>query len=141
MGQVNSRQLMYDDITTSTMEARLPGIIDGIFQIRPLYSMMVEKGKIKAAAPEGSHWEVAVRYAKQDQGFKWFGRGDTFDRGTKESLTRLLFDVKNAGTSVVRYWLDDMKNRGRAQIINYVDEVVSNTSDSLADSLAALGIF
>jgi len=133
---INSLTLTLDSLTTSTWYDVRQDIVDQVWQIRPFYDKMVEAGKIKERVPEGTHFEIPVRYAKQDQTIQWFGRGDTFSVAEKESLTRLIFYTKNLGTNVTRYWQDVLKNRGKAKIINFVEEQVDNAKESLIDKLA-----
>lgn len=135
MPTVSTRTQLIDDLFTVTWDDVSREVVDQAFQVTPFWSTMVEKGRIKEKMPEGNYWEVPIRYAKQDQNTKWFGRGSTFGKAEKESLTRLRFQARNLGTSVVRFWDDDRKNRGQAQLIDYVEEKVNNTKDSLVDSL------
>lgn len=136
MATINERQMLYDSLTTSTWFDVRAGIIDQVFQITPMYDKLVESGRIRSRVPDGTHFEISIRYDRQDQNTQWFGRGAKFGRAEKESLTRLFYQTKNLGTSIVRFWDDDRKNRGDAQIINYVEEIVENTRISLQDSLA-----
>ena len=131
-----SRTEVLDDLTTATWYSVLPDIIDQVFKITPFYDRMTQRNRILSKAPEGTHWEVPVRYAKLDQNTKWFGRGDSFSKSEKEHLTRLVFYAKNLGTAMVRYKLDELKNRGKAQLIDYAKEVVETTRLSFQDTLA-----
>lgn len=137
MATINSRTELIDTLTTQTWYDVRKEIIDQVYQIRPFWDFLNSRGNIKAKVPDGTHFEVPVRYAKQDQNFQWFGKGATFGRASKESLTRLYFYVKNAGTSVVRYFDDEQKNKGAAKITSYVEELVWNTRESLVDALSA----
>jgi len=130
---VNSKTVLLDSLITSTWYKIRSEVMDQCFKITPYYSLMFEKGKIKAKAPEGTHFEITVRYAKQDQNRKWFTRGSTFGREEKESLTRLLYYVKYVGTSIPRFWVDDQKNRSTAQLINYAEEMVENAKMSMIE--------
>lgn len=133
---INTYQETIDNLATTTWYTVRTDIVDQVFKIRPFYNKMVENGRVRSKVPDGTHFEYPVRYAQQDQNIKWFGRGDTFGRGEKESLTRLIFYIKNLGTSIVRFWDDENKNRGRAKLIDYVEEMVWNTRESLTQALA-----
>ncbi len=124
-----------DDLYTSTWYEVRRTVADQVFKVTPLYNLLFEKGKIKQRVPDGTHFEIPIRYAALDQNTKWFGRGDLFGTAEKQSLTRLVYDVKNLGTSVVRFWDDDRKNRGKARILSYVDEKLDNTKSALIDKL------
>jgi hypothetical protein len=131
MSKINSKQVLLDNLTTSTWYDVRKGIIDQVFQITPFWDLLQGKGKIKEKAPDGTHFEYPIRYAQQDQNRKWFGRGDTFGKQEKESNTRLIFQTRNVGTNVVRFWDDDRKNNGKAKIYDYIEDIVQNTKDSL----------
>lgn len=133
MPTINQKTVLIDNLVTTTWYNVKSQIIDQVFKITPFWDRMVEKGRIKEKVPDGTHFEYPVRYAKQDQNRKWFGRGDTFSKAEKESLTRLYFYTRNVGTNVVRFWDDDRKNNGKAKIIDYVEEIVENTKASLVD--------
>ena len=135
-GEIKSRTETYDNLITSTWYDIRKSIIDSIFTITPYWDRMIEAGRIKAKVPDGTRFEIPYRTGKQDQNIQYFGRGGKFSRAEKETMTRLYYQVRNVGTSVVRFWDDDRKNRGRSQIINYVNEIVENTKISLIDQLA-----
>jgi len=121
------------NLITSTWYSVIPKTIDSAFQVTPLYDVMMKSGKIKEKTPDGTHFEIPIRYSKQDQNRKWFGRADEFGVAEKESLTRLMYYVRNVGTSLLMVWDDVMKNRSKAKIIDYVDEMVENAKLSMID--------
>lgn len=126
-----------DNLMTTTWYDIRPQVTDYAFQITPFYDKMVESGRIKERVPDGTHFEIPIRYAKQDGNIQWFGTGATFSEGEQESLTRLIFEIKNFGTSISRYWNIERKNKGKTRLINYVEELLDNTKMSLADALSA----
>lgn len=134
MSQVTKTEVL-DNLTTSTWYGIKKQLVETAFKITPVYSKLLEKGKIKAKVPDGSHFEVPVTYAKQDQNVKYFTRGTTFGVAEKESVTRLLFYTKNLGTNIVRYWDDDRKNRGAAKIVDYAKYLTESARNSLIDKL------
>lgn len=132
-GKINQKQVLLDNLTTSTWYDVRKDIIDQVFQITPFWDKLNENNSIKEKAPDGTHFEYPVRYAKQDQNRRWFGRGDTFSKNEKESNTRLYFFTRNVGTNIVRFWDDDRKNKGKAKIYGYIEDIVQNTKDTLVD--------
>lgn len=133
MSTINQKTVLLDNLATTTWYDVRKTITDQVFKITPFWDRMVEKGRIKEKAPDGTHFEYPVRYAKQDQNRKWFGRGDTFSKSEKEALTRLYFYTRNVGTNIVRFWDDDLKNAGKAKIIDYMEEIMDNVKSSLID--------
>lgn len=136
MANINTKTTLIDNLVTSTWYDVRKDIVDAVFKITPFYDKMVEGGRIKSRVPDGTHFEIPIRYAKMDQNRKWFGRGDTFGTSEKEVLTRLYFYTRNVGTNMVRFWDDERKNRGKAQLINWAEELVYNTKASLIDGFA-----
>lgn len=136
-GDPTTIQVMFDNLSTSTWYKIRKGIVDQVYQIHPLYDRLFKSGRIMERTTGGTAWHVNVRYEKQDQNVAYFTRGSRFGRGEKESNTRLIYEPRYLGTSIVRYLDDDMKNAGdRTKIYDYVDEIVMNTRMALEDRLA-----
>jgi hypothetical protein len=133
-GQINEKQVLIDNLVTTTWYSVRKEIQDQVFKITPFWDKLMSVGGIKEKAPDGTHFEYPLRYAKQDQNRKWFGRGDTFGKSEKESLTRMYFFTRNVGTNVVRFWDDDRKNKGTAKLLDYAEEMVSNAKGSMLEA-------
>lgn len=125
-----------DNIVTTTWYAVRPTLFSDIWQITPFLDMLQSKGKIKQRMPVGRYFEIPIGYAKADQNQKWFGRGDTFSEGEKELWTRLQYQRRNLGDNIVRYWDDEMKNKSKAQILNYAKELIENHKMTMESTLA-----
>jgi len=137
MGKIAQRQEVIDNLLTDTWYTRIRGdIIDGVSKIRPFWDMMIESGKLKKKAPDGTHWEYNFRYARNRQNVKYIGRGDTFGLAEAETRTVMKFEVRDIGTSMVRMWKDEKKNKGSARIVSYVDELLSDTEMGLSEALS-----
>lgn len=136
MSKIQSRSTQINNLITTTFYEIRSDIIDYVFQITPFWDTMVQKGRIRQKLPKGTHFEVPIRYAKQDQNAKWYSRGGKFGRSEKESLTRLKYEAQMLGTAIPRFFSDDVANVGKAQLQDYINEIVENTKMSLADKLA-----
>jgi hypothetical protein len=134
--QMLQKQLYIDNLLSRAWYSIRKEAVDQVLKITPLYNKMVEAGKIRARLPDGTHWEQTIRYNKQDQNIKWFGRGDVFGMGEKEELTRLTWQAKNLGTNVVRFWDDERKIRGEAKLMEYAEDLISSSKEALKDTLA-----
>lgn len=134
--QMLQKQQFIDNYLSRTWYTIKTEVVDQVLKITPFYSKMLEGGRLKTKLPEGSHWEYTIRYAKEDSNLKWFGRGDVFGLGSKENLTRLKFEAKNLGTSVVRYWEEEQAIRGKAQLVPYGEDITASAKESLHDALA-----
>lgn len=125
-----------DNIVTTTWYDVRKQMFSDIFQITPLLDMLGQKGRIKERMPNGRYFEIPIGYAQADQNQKWFGRGDTFGEQEKQLWTRLQYQRRNLGDSIVRYWDDQQKNQGEAQILNYAKELIENHKMTMEDTLA-----
>lgn len=135
MATMQQRTYYIDNLITTTFYSVRDQVIDQVLKITPYLQKMFEAGKIRARMPDGTHWEVPIRYAKADSNVKYFGRGATFGTADNDTLTRLLFYPKNLGDSIVRYWDDDRKNRGKAKLLSYAEEKVTASRNALRDKL------
>ena len=134
-GVSNTVTRTIDNLLTSTWYDIRDGLIDQVFKITPYWDKMFEKGRIKSRVPSGTHFEYSIRYEKADANTKWFGRSDTFGRAERETLTRIMYETRNLGTAIPRYWEDDLRNSGPAKILDYIEELLENTKMSLVDKL------
>lgn len=128
-----------DDMFTATWNDRRKTVTDEVFQITPLYQLLYESGQVKERVPDGTHFEIPIQYDKLNQNTAWFGRGATIGAAEKQFITALSYQTKNLATAIPRFWDDDRKNRGKARILNYIDEKVKNTKASLIDTLETDG--
>ena len=136
--QMQQYQRTIDDLTSRAWYNILrDDPVNQILEITPFYNMMIEKGKIKDRMPDGTHWEVPIKYNKQDQNMLWFGKGSTFSMAEKEENTRLRFEARNLGTNIIRYWDDERKINGQAKLQDYVEDKTSSTMEALQDEIAA----
>jgi hypothetical protein len=134
--QMLQLQIVVDNLVSRAWYSIRKEAVDQVLKITPLYNKMLEQGRIRTKLPSGTHWEQTIRYAKQDQNIKWFGRGDVFGLAEKEELTRLKWDAKNLGTNIVRYWEDERVIDGEAKLMEYAEDLVTSTKEALKDTLA-----
>jgi hypothetical protein len=130
------REEYVDNLITTTWYDVRKQMFSDIFSITPLLDLLGSKGKIKSRLPNGRYFELPIGYAKADQNQKWFGRGDTFGEQEKQLWTRLQYQRRNLGDSIVRYWDDEQKNVGEAQILSYAKELLENHQMTMEDTLA-----
>lgn len=126
-----------DNIVTTTWYNVRKTLFSDIWQITPFLDLLSSKGKIKERMPVGRYFEIPIGYAQADQNQKWFGRGDTFSESEKELWTRLQYQRRNLGDNIVRYWDDEMKNKGEAQILGYAKELIENHKMTMESTLAS----
>jgi hypothetical protein len=122
-----------DNLYTTTFQLRRREIIDNIFNATPLFYILTKKGKRKGE--EGGRWlEIPLEYAKNTT-VSFFAKGDTIDITEGEFLTVARWDWKYLAGSIVRYFVDEQKNKGKAAIISLVNSKIDNLQRSLIDKL------
>lgn len=134
MPTFNTKTVVIDNIITDTWYSIRSEIIDQTFEIHPFYAKMFEKGRIRERAPDGTHFEIPIRYAKADQNLKYFTKGSTFSKAEKQTRTRLIYETRNLADSIPRFWDDDRKNMGsKTKLIDYANEIVEASRLAIAD--------
>lgn len=124
-----------NDAYTTTWRLMQKEVQDQVFQITPFYDMMYQKGKIREDDTGGRTFDVPVQYDELNQNTDWITRGGTVGMSEKEFLTQLSYDKKTLVTAIPRYYEDDVRNRGKAQRINYINQKLENTKSSLVNTL------
>jgi hypothetical protein len=131
MGAMNQKTVLIDNLVTTTWYNIRRQLVDNIHQITPFFDMLNSTGKLKAKVPEGTHWEVPIRYEKDDQNVGYFTRGSLAGTAEKETMTNYMFYRRNVWNAIVRYFDDDQKNRGAAKILDYANEKVDGAKEAL----------
>lgn len=130
---VPSVTTLLDNMYTSTWQLRTKGVADQVFSATPFWFMMSKAGRIESQ--EGGKWiEENLSYGKNET-VKAIGKGETVDILDKEYLTVSTWNWKYIVGSIVRYMVDEQRNRGKSQIINAVNNKIDNLQASLIDYL------
>lgn len=130
-----TRSETIDNLFTTTWRNVKSKVIDQAFAITPFFNIMLANGRIRETEVGGRYIDIPVAYDKADQNIAWLDRGDELGVAEGEFLTQLSFKMKYLGDSIVRYWVDDQQNRGKAKLQDYVNEKISNHKSSLIDTL------
>lgn len=128
-----TRTETFDNILTSTFYDVRKDLINCVYQITPFFDWLNAAGSFKAKAPDGLYFLQPIKYAKGDQNVGSFGRGDLAGTAEKEIMTNYQFYVKNVWNNVVRYFVDDRRQRGKAMILDYAQTKVEDALDALID--------
>ena len=123
----------FDNLYTSTWQDMRTQAVDSIFDATPFYYYMRKKGGIKRI--EGGRWiGIPILYGKNTQ-YTWLTKGGTVDLNEDEILTTARDVWRYLAISLVRFWVDELQNRGKHQIINLVTTKIENAKLSLIDIL------
>lgn len=118
---------------TTTWQLMQTTVIDQIFDEYPFFFWLNSKGKRRTEAG-GRYIGVPLQYAKNTT-FKTLTLGSNIDITRQEKLTTAKYDWKYMAISVVRYWVESLQNRGKAQIINIMKNELENARMSISDKL------
>lgn len=121
-----------DNLYTTTWKEIKDSLTDNIFTSTPFFAMMQKAGRIMDQAG-GRQIEFPVSYAKNDRG-AWLVKGSTMDMNDQEFMTESYWTWKYYAVPIVRFGTDDQKNRGKMQILNYVQEKIDNAKDTIEDA-------
>lgn len=122
-----------DNLYTTTWQNMKSQVADQIFDATPFYFWLKSKGKMKTVSG-GRFIAEPLQYAKNDN-VTWIGRGGTVSLNDQEFLTVAYYEWRYLVASIVRFGVDDQKNRGKNQIINLMMAKLQNARDSLISEL------
>lgn len=122
----------YDQITAITEKYFVPKLQDNIFKSIPLLSRMEKKvQKIDG----GTQVLVPLNYA-QATAVGWYLGADTLDNTDSDQITSASFDWKQIYASIPITRLDELKNSGKAQQVDFVKSKTQIAEKSLKDTVA-----
>ncbi len=122
-----------DNLYTTTWKHIKTSVADNIFDSTPLLAWLRMKGKIEDQIG-GRSIEMPVVYRKNER-VKFIGRGGTVSLADQEFMTETTWQWKYLVAPIVRFGIDDQRNRGRMQLINYTAAKLENAQLSLEDTL------
>lgn len=129
---VPNRTEVLDDLYTTTWTNRKKEVTDSIFTATPLTKELQKRGGIQMNGTGGRFLEIPLSYAKNET-VKSIGRGDTVSLSETKFMTVAQFDWKYLAGSIIRYFVDDTKNKSIQQHINWANAKIDNLRDSLTD--------
>jgi len=118
-----------DNIYASTWQHMRDAIIDNVFNSTPFWYWLKEKGKLRPVSG-GRHILETLEYAEND-GVGFIGRGGTVPLNDREFLTNAIYDWRYLQAPIVRFGVDDQKNRGKTRILDLAKAKMGNAQESL----------
>jgi hypothetical protein len=122
-----------DNLYASTWQHMRDTIIDNVFNATPFWFWLKDKGKLRSVSG-GRHILETLEYAEND-GVGFIGRGGTVSLNDREFLTNAYFDWRYLQAPVVRFGVDDQKNRGKTRILDLAKAKMNNAQESLTTVL------
>jgi hypothetical protein len=123
-----------DNVGTSTLEARLPGTIDQIFDSNPLAARLLQRDNVKDDG--GKDIRQRIIYAKKRGGS--YSNMDTFDMAPIESRTEMVFNWKQVYIDITIPGLSLLKNSGGKQIHDLVSDEMDEADMAAADIMGTM---
>ena len=127
-----TRTEQLDDLYTSTYNNRRSGVTDNIFVATPAYRLMKSKGGIQLNGTGGRYLEIPLSYAKNET-IVSLDKGDTISISDTKFLTTAQFVWKFVAGSIVRYFVDDAKNKSKQQHLSLANAKIDNLQRSMID--------
>jgi len=121
-----------DNLYTTTWENRKDRLSDQIFDATPFFFYLRDKGKIEYEQG-GRFIAEPLRYAKMD-GVVWIDKGGTVSLNDTEFLTEAHFQWRYQAIPIVRFGVDDQKNRAKNLIMRLMNTKLDNAMDTCVDN-------
>ena len=122
-----------DDMFTTTWSNRKTAAVDQVFLKTPFIFWLKEKGRVLEQRGY-TRLEIPLKYGRNET-VRWIGKGSTMPLTESQLLTMAYEEWKYVAVSLLRYGIDEQKNKGSARIINYVDEKISSAESALWEEM------
>ena len=122
-----------DTLYTSTWSDRKGPATEQAFKNTPFIFWLNQAGRIKPI-DGGTRLEIHLEYGSNET-VKWIQKGSTVPITDQELLTMAYEDWKYVSVSVVRWFADEQKNRGRNQIINILSTKLGTAERAMNEEL------
>ncbi len=122
-----------DNLYTTTWRNQQTTLTDNIFDGSPFWFWMKAN---KALQPEegGKFIVHPLRFAKSDR-VAFIGKGGTVSLNDQEFLTDAIYEWRYLTDSIVRFGVDDQKNRGKHKIMSLLEAKLAVSKDTLIDQM------
>ena len=125
-----NRDETLDDLYTSTYINRKTEVTDQIFTATDTYKLLKSKGAIQLNGTGGRYLEIPLSYAKNET-ITSLDKGDTISISDTKFLTVAQFEWKFVAGSVIRYFVDDAKNKSKQQHLSLANAKIDNLQRSM----------
>lgn len=126
----------YDQLSAITQKHFMPILADNIFTSIPLLSRLQKKSK---KVDGGTSVVLPLGYATASAS-GWYQGAETLSLVDNDVITSAEFDWKQIRSSVIISRLDELKNQGKAQVLDFVKQKVQIAEKTLRNTLA-VGLF
>lgn len=123
-----------DDLYITTWPTIRATVVDNIFDATPFWFWLKQKGRIMED-DTGGDWLGVPLMVGRNQTVSMYQKGGSFDISDEDILDMARYEWKYMGCSLVRYKVDELKNRGKAKIIDKMMVKLDNAKLSLTEKI------
>lgn len=124
-----------DDMFTTTWANRKTSAIAQAYLKTPFFFWLKEKGRVMEQRGY-TRLEIPLKYGRNET-VKWVGKGSTMPMTESQLMTMAFEEWKYVAASIMRFGVEEQKNRGAARIIDYVAEKIDSAEAALYENLEA----
>lgn len=121
-----------DSINAVTKRYFLPKLQDNIFVGTPELKRAKEKSYKKV--PGGTDIRCQLEYAAGN--FQWFSGSETISTADTENFTSAVYDWRQCAAPITISRIDELKNMGDAQVVDFVKSKMKNAEKTLRQNLS-----
>lgn len=135
MPTIPSWTQVIDSVFTSTWSYRKPNAEKQAFLKTPIAFWLKEKDRVEPISGY-TRIEIPLEYGTNDT-VRWINKGTQVPINDNELVTMAYEDWKYVSVSIIRYGVDDQKNRGKARMINYAETKINAAERALWEAFEA----
>ena len=125
----------FDSLSSITRRTFIPKMVDNIFDGIVLLQRF-KKNDVYKSVDGGTKIIQPLQYAKNSSG-GWYSRADTLSTTDNDVFTSAEFEWKFLYENITLYGVDEMKNSGKAAVLNYVQERTKASELTIMDRMGA----
>lgn len=122
-----------DTLYSSTWSDRKGPATEQAFLNTPFIFWLNQAGRVKPISG-GTRLEIPLEYGSNET-IRWIDKGDTVPITDQELITMAYEDWKYVSVSIVRWFADEQKNRGKNQIINIMSSKLNAAERAMNEEL------
>lgn len=124
--------LTYDQINAITEKKFIPKLVDNIFDSDPLLQRLKKKSYVKVDG--GTKIVQPLNYA-QVTASGWYSGAETLSTTDNEVITAAEYDWKQLYANITISRIDELKNMGDSQVVNFVKAKTQIAEKTMVDKL------
>lgn len=128
-GAVPTLTEILDNVGTSTISARIPGLFDQVYGSNIVIARLLQRNKV--IEDGGKDIRARIIYAKKPSG--WYSGLDTFDISKRESRTEMVFNWKQHEVNITIDGLSMLKNSGGKAMYDLLSDEMDEAQMTAAD--------